>query len=393
MAEQERDQMRRSSSGEKDEGNGSESHPRVGAFLKYFTLEMVFYFWLPIIVFGGYGLYNTKWAYAGNAHEYGTSWQQGSAIMFRQYTWYPSWSSTDEMGTFHKSSDNGNNRQLNILSMSNIPRRGFLSSQFSANGSPTQHYYKQCFEFVEKCNNTLTGMLFRGMYHLPEWLTMVLFAFGGLFLYGGLFFVNVAFCILGSVQHIRTLFEKTETLDPTSWIWPMFLACVQLFGFMWILMPAITTGNSILAPLFQSYYYDGEDPLKIHHGFPRYLWDLIQKKRGGILGWMSFRLIMNAWSYLGGYYALGALGAVLGLASLGIFTRSIIFTKLFPPSQKNSPDLFSKPGNHSKNNNQKLTVNQEHDDAAVFGGGHRKRKTSPKSLGGNLFFLPRTYKK
>ena len=295
-------------------------------------------FTIGIFIIGGVGLYTTKIAQSNILPDnielapYTIKDRVVKDIEININIIKPLFFSKDENILLQKSTfnsqeylDSFNKNFLCYLKKSADPNSGLFAN------APL--FFSTVYDNLVAKNFLAINTIFYYLSYLPESVIILLYGIFGIFIWIGLYFFNVCISIFYHIINIPQLFRdlddktnKWESIEQIS-----FLRFIKflLFFFIWIpvgtlsasIAPSFFTIYGLIAPLFAKYKITNTNNKKDYNVF-NFLKDTFIYKKLFFFILATLSLISNGITYLGSYYIIAILVAIIFSFFMGLYTNT-----------------------------------------------------------------------
>ena len=194
-------------------------------------------------------------------------------------------------------------------------------------------FFSTVYDNLVAKNFLAINTIFYYLSYLPESVIILLYGIFGIFIWIGLYFFNVCISIFYHIINIPQLFRdlddktnKWESIEQIS-----FLRFIKflLFFFIWIpigtlsasIAPSFFTIYGLIAPLFAKYKITNTNNKKDYNVF-NFLKDTFIYKKLFFFILATLSLISNGITYLGSYYIIAILVAIIFSFFMGLYTNT-----------------------------------------------------------------------
>ena len=320
----------------KNEFKNSNTTSDFKGFIKNYLLSIVFT--IGIFIIGGIGLYTTKIAQSNILPDnielapYTIKDRVVKDIEVNINIIKPLFFSKDENILLQKSTfnsqeylDSFNKNFLCYLKKSADPNSGLLANP--------SLFFSMVYDNLVAKNFLAINTIFYYLSYLPESVIMLLYGLFGIFIWIGLYFFNVCISIFYHIINIPQLFrnldDKTNKWESIEQISFLHFVKLLLFFFIWIpigtlsafITPTFFTLYGLIAPLFAKYKITNTNNNKDYNVF-NFLKDTFVYKKLFFFILVTLSLISNGIKYLGSYYSVAIIFAIIFSFFMGLYTNT-----------------------------------------------------------------------
>ena len=295
-------------------------------------------FTIGIFIIGGVGLYTTKIAQSNILPDnielapYTIKDRVVKDIEVNINIIKPLFFSKDENILLQKSTfnsqeylDSFNKNFLCYLKKSADPNSGLLANP--------SLFFSMVYDNLVAKNFLAINTIFYYLSYLPESVIMLLYGLFGIFIWIGLYFFNVCISIFYHIINIPQLFrnldDKTNKWESIEQISFLHFVKLLLFFFIWIpigtlsafITPTFFTLYGLIAPLFAKYKITNTNNKKDYNVF-NFLKDTFIYKKLFFFILATLSLISNGIKYLGSYYSVAIIFAIIFSFFMGLYTNT-----------------------------------------------------------------------
>jgi hypothetical protein len=228
-------------------------------------------------------------------------------------------------------------------------------------------YYYNIFSNIFASGNGIINFLFYWMNKLPEWMILVLFPFFGHLLVSGMGVFHMGASIFFHAIYLKDFFlkkvERNEGDESVPHLWEKYddIKYLKLFpiltimfflfsGGVWLSVMTVTAISFlswIFTPLYVSFYKNkSEHTIENEFTLFQYIGDIVSSHWQLMIIMTSLITIYNSNKYLGGYYTLGVVIAMLIAITHNMYNQKIPENADFPYSYDDLDDAYiQKPKN------------------------------------------------
>jgi len=307
-------------------------------FIINYLLSIIFTIGITIFVIGTFGLYTTKVAQANILPDnielapYTIKDRVVKDIEININIIKPLFFSKDENILLQKSTfnsqeylDSFNKNFLCYLKKSADPNSGLFAN------APL--FFSSVYDNLVAKNFLAINTIFYYLSYLPESVIMLLYGLFGIFIWIGLYFFNVCISIFYHIINIPQLFrnldDKTNKWESIEQISFLRFVKLLLFFFIWIpigtlsafITPTFFTLYGLIAPLFANYKITNTNNNKDYNVF-NFLKDTFVYKKLFFFILVTLSLISNGIKYLGSYYSVAIIFAIIFSFFMGLYTNT-----------------------------------------------------------------------